>query len=121
MRERERHTGQMTLDQGAKRDFVRRIDDRPQQTDGDRLCPQRRDLSKNFDRADFIERRVHRTVAKDSLGNLQCQRLRHEWRRIGHREVKGVLPAAFPKDQRVRMARRRKEGGSRGLTRLRSR
>ena len=71
MRERERHARELALDQRTERKLVRRIHNRPQQTNSDCLHSQRGGLAKNGDSGVFVEGRVHRAVAQNALRYLK--------------------------------------------------
>ncbi len=125
MRERERHARQVLFDQGADALFVRRIDDRPKQADGDRLDAASRQQLQCLDHRRLVEGRDDRAVGADPLRHLERQRAGDIGLRKGDVEVEHFMPAALAQHQDVGVAlrhqqrRARRSAGDDGVDRAR--
>ena len=113
MRKRIRDAWQMRLDELADPFLVRRLDDRPEQADGDRIDLEGAQSLEDGNYASLVERRLDRAVGHHALGHLEGQTLGHVGLGIGNGEVEDIAPPALAKDQDVGMAARDEECRSR--------
>ena len=104
MGKRERHAGQTFSEQLADLEFVRRVDDRPEQADGDRFHLLAFQHLDHRPQSVLVQRQTHRAVRRHTLGNFEGQRTRHIGVRIKPREVEGIGLPAFAHHQDVGVA-----------------
>ena len=115
VRERVGHPRQVALEQRADAELVLRVDDRPEQADGDRLDLPVLQLVDDGDDGRLVERLGHGAVVGHALGHLVGERARHVGLGVGHGEVEGLDAPALAKHQNVRVPPGGEEGGARGV------
>ena len=92
--------------------LVFRINDRPQQTDGDRLDALAFHRTDDFEHRRFIECLPNRAIGKNAAGSFECQRARHVGLGIRNGKIEGLGPTAFAQGQDIGMSGRCEERGA---------
>lgn len=99
MRQRDRNAGQMLGEQFADALLMRRIDDRPQKADGDRLNLLGLQPLDDLQHRRLVERDIHRAVEQHPFRNLEGQGARNVRLRIGNGEVERLDAAPLAQHQ----------------------
>ena len=94
----------MRLDQLADAPLVGRLDDRPEQADGDGLDLQRPQPLERGDDAGLVQGAAHAAIGHDPLVDLEGQPPGDVGLGVGHGEVEDIAAPALAKDQDVRVA-----------------
>ena len=109
-----RHPRHRLLDQGAQPLLVRRVLDRPEQADGDRLDALPRKPGERRTRRVFVERPLHLAFGVHPLGNLGREPARHVGLERVDMELEGMQLTALAVDQDVRKTLGHQQRGLRG-------
>ncbi|MFN8663839.1 MAG: hypothetical protein U0075_18235 [Thermomicrobiales bacterium] len=114
VRQRERHTWQVLGDEFPDAQLVRRVDDRPEEADANRLHAEIAALFDGFPYRTLIERDEDVSLGVDALGDLEGEVARHIGGRVGDL-LEGVQLATLAQEQDVREPLGGEEGRARGL------
>ena len=114
VRERVGHPRHRLLDQGAQPLLVRRVLDRPEQADGDRLDALPREPGERRARRVLVERPLHLAFGRHPLGDFGREPARHVGLERVDMELEGMQLAALAIDQDVRKTLGHQQRGLRG-------
>jgi hypothetical protein len=112
MRQRDRHTGQVLVQELTHAQLVDRVHDRPEEADRDRLHARLAHAPESLQEALLVERPQYPAFRADPLGHLEGERARNVGLGVGMAEVEDLGPPALAEQEDVGVTLRRQEGGA---------